>query len=164
MKEKIIKFIEYIEIKNIKRKLCILFILIISLYGLVFIYSLIFEQEKMAIDRYNFQQSEKVKEILDNSTNNSKKFYTLKNFNKIYKTNIEPIKNCYYISNDNGDEKYIFGFKLESKIYIFMYFGENYAYPKYDLLHHYICGGSKDCKDDINYNFFDYTITNPCED
>ncbi|MDD5213349.1 MAG: hypothetical protein PHG82_02915 [Candidatus Gracilibacteria bacterium] len=171
MKEKIIKFLEYIEIKNIKRKLCILFILIISLYGLVFIYSLIFEQEKMSVDRYNFEQLEEVKNTLNKLDKNSYTFDNVKEFNNKYNKNIKPIKNCYFLSdrngyfeNKNGGGGYIFGFKLESLIYKFIYFGEKYSYPKYDLPINNICGGGTKCDYDITLGNFIKTITNPCRD
>ncbi len=76
------------------------------------------ESYLMYVDYYNFNQLEKAKIILDKIPENAEKFYTLKEFNEKYNTNIKPIKNCYYISNDNWNQDYIFWFKLESLLYI----------------------------------------------
>jgi hypothetical protein len=46
---------------------------------------------------------------------------------------IKPIKNCYYVSNGNKWDKFIFWFKLESVFYKLKYKKEYYAYPKYDI-------------------------------
>lgn len=172
MKEKIVKILKYIERKNIKRKLCILFVSILSLYWLVFIYSLIYEQDKMNIDRYNFEQLNVVKETLSKIDRKSYNFYDLKHFNNKYDQNIKPINNCYYlVSTNNFDEYdqnkwiwYIFWFKLESLIYKFMYFWVNYAYPKYDLPVAHVCDGGNKCDYDSILANFIWTITNPCRD
>lgn len=108
------------------------FIWILILYAWVFIYSLVFEQDKLVIDRYNFRQLEKVKPILESIPKNAKKFHTLKEFNDIYKTDVKPIKNCYYVSNENGKYPYIFWFKLESLSFRLVRWwssGFDYLYP-----------------------------------
>jgi hypothetical protein len=37
--------------------------------------------------------------ILKDLKKEDKTFYQLKDFNAIYNTNIQPIKNCYYVNN-----------------------------------------------------------------
>ncbi len=95
-------------------------LLLILSFILVAIYSFTFEKDKIAIDRYNFEQLEKSKPILESIPETDKNFYSLKEFNQKYSADIQPIKNCYYIRNYNWDEKYIFWFKLESLIYIYI--------------------------------------------
>ncbi len=79
------------------------------------------ESYAVYIDRYNFKQLEKAKPYLEKIDKNTKDFSNLKKFNEIYNVDIQPIKNCYYTSNSNWNEKYIFWFKLESLIYIYIY-------------------------------------------
>lgn len=158
--------------KNLNKKnilqvtLIILFIL-----WLIILYSYIFEKEKLEIDRYNFEQLEKVKEIINNDKNfNNIEFYDLYKFNLVYNTTIKPIKNCYYITTTNYYKKYkwkstyLFWFKLESLIYKIRYFNWYYVYPKYDLPIDNRCLWSKWCTDDINMNELIWTISNPCRD
>jgi len=123
------------------------------------------ERENRKIDEYNFGELGKVKQILDNIWKNDKKFFTFKEFNEIYSTNIKPIKNCYYVSNSNWSENYIFWFRLESEKYINKYWNQNYAYPKYDLPYDTVCFGLWEwgCSNFILDRFI-YTISNPCED
>ena len=99
------------------------------------------EQENIKIDEYNFEQLEKVKNILKNLKRTDTKFSSLKEFNSIYNSNIEPIKNCYYIKNYENKERvlYSFWFRLESNKYIQKYWDKNYMYPKYDLPIYKIC-------------------------
>ena len=78
---------------------------------------LINEVYNVYVDIYNFKQLEKVKIIL-NSINKSIHFSSLNDFNSTYNSNITPIKNCYYLSDYNWKENYIFWFKLESYIYM----------------------------------------------
>lgn len=78
-----------------------LLILTACIYLIVFGYSLIFEQDKLTIDRYNFEQLEKVRLVLDNLDKNSYKFDNLNEFNKKFSQNIEPIKNCYFLTERN---------------------------------------------------------------
>lgn len=66
------------------------------------------EQENIRIDEYNFNELEKVKPILEKLPQENKKIFTVKKFNELYNANIQPIKNCYYISNSNGKYPYIF--------------------------------------------------------
>jgi hypothetical protein len=119
------------------------------------------EQENRKIDEYNFEQLEKVKNILKSIKRDDKKFSNLKEFNKQYKTNIKPIKNCYYMSNSNWNEAYIFWFELYSNKFINKYWTENYVYPKYDLPKDKVCVWK--C---IDVNFIKYIkiLTNPCKD
>lgn len=71
----------------------IIFLIIITIwtYLIVFWYSYIFEQNKMTIDKYNFEQLEKVRNILDWSEK-LKHFNTLKEFNEKYNIDIRPKK------------------------------------------------------------------------
>ena len=119
------------------------------------------EQENIKIDEYNFQQLEKAKPVLENIPEDAKVFYWLKEFNSIYKANIQPIKNCYFVGLKNWKEKYIFWFKLESKKYISQYRTEYFAYPKYDIPVDEIC--TWHCYD-ANRPYFEYLISHPCKD
>ncbi len=125
------------------------------------------EQAKLEIDEYNFEQLEKVKNILRNLKRTDTKFSSLKEFNNIYNSNIKPIKNCYYINKYNNKDRvlYNFWFKLESDKYIKKYWDENYIYPKYDLPISKVCFwlGEWGCYD-LVYDKFNKTISNPCQD
>ncbi len=87
---------------------------LIGIFILLWIY-LLLDWRNIYIDMYNFEQLEKAKPILESIPGNAKKFYGLKQFNNLYSANIQPIKNCYQVSNDNWEEKYIFWFQLKSK-------------------------------------------------
>lgn len=91
------------------------------------------EVNNIMIDKYNFQQLEKAKIILDKTPRDAKKFYNLEEFNEQYKAWIVPIKNCYYVRNINWSYPYIFWFKLESLFYKIKFSQNYYSYPKYDL-------------------------------
>jgi len=99
----------------------------------IFFSDYIKEIKNIKIDNYNFGQLEKVKPILESISKNDETFYSLREFNQIYNTDIGPIKNCYYVSNSNWNEKYIFWFQLESQKYIKQYWIKYFVYPKYDL-------------------------------
>jgi len=164
--------------KNIKILLLIPALIIL---GLVSIYAYDFikydinvtpeEQEKREIDEYNFTQLKKVRNILNKLDKNSYGFDNIWDFNKLYNGNIKPIKNCYYLSNKNWWEKYIFWFKLESNKYIDKYWTESYIYPKYDIIKEEIClwmpdldwSKWKGCWDG-NRDLFERIISNPCAD
>lgn len=102
---------------------------------------------------------------MDKIPKDAKKFYTLKEFNNIYSADIKPIKNCYYVSNYNWDNPYIFWFNLESNKYIKQYWTGYYTYPKYDLPNdEIICfGTTESCIDSIKVKFTNI-ISNPCKD
>ncbi len=127
------------------------------------------ELEKRKIDEYNFEQLEKVKDILW-KLKKTAHLESLETFNKTHNLNIKPIKNCYYISQYNWDSKYIFWFELYSKKYRDKYGEEDrhwifyYAYPKYDLPAHKVCFWSKESCSDLTYDYFLKRITNPCND
>lgn len=97
------------------------------------------EEEKIKIDEYNFEQLEKAKPFLEKLPKDINKLFTIKEFNEIFYTDIAPVKNCYYISNYNWSENYIFWFQLESEKYRELYWNEYYAYPKYDIEEMQIC-------------------------
>jgi len=124
------------------------------------------------VDMYNFRQLEKAKIILEKIPEKDRKFYTLYDFNKRYWENINPIKNCYEMSNDNWKYPYIFWFKLESIIWILIYRKLYYTYPWYDLPINKMCAWislwkpSKNqwCIENFLYRDFIETISNPCQD
>jgi len=164
-------------LKIIKRIKILLIIPALIILGLVWKYWYDYysinseEKEKIKIDEYNFEQLEKVKEILDPLDKDSYSFDNIWDFNKLYNSNIEPIKNCYYIKDRNWWEKYIFWFKLESDKYIKKYWVEDFAYPKYDLPVEEVClwdvGISwehiNECPD-ANLTTYQSIISNPCKD
>lgn len=121
----------------------------------IFITFIIFEIINTRTDIYNFNQLEKAKIILNKIPKEDYKFFTLKKFNSKYNAEIKPTKNCYYVSNDNWNQPYIFWFKLESIIYRLRYLNIYYAYPKYDIPVHKIPGMGWD----ENYQDFRYTIS-----
>lgn len=144
-----------------------MWILILCLSILTF-YVFIIDKENIEIDKYNFEQLE----IVDNTIMNDEKyeysFRKLWQFNKTYNTNIQPIKNCYFISDFNWDEKYIFWFKLESLLYRIKYKSTYIAYPSYQQPE------SKNIfwfwwsaiNDNTDYNFIKFIehISNPCDE
>lgn len=142
--------------KNPKR---IIFFIILILIGYWY-YQDSVEQQNRAIDEYNLWQVEKVSLVLDNLTKDSKEFQTLGKFNQIYWVNLKPVDNCYYISTNNGKEKYIFAFQLKSRFYKKEYLRDYYVYPAYDLPYDIICAGY--CYD-RNMELFLRTISHPCE-
>ena len=166
-----IKFMELLKKLNkqkVKKSLWYIIISIISIFVLAWIYSLIFEQDKLMVDRYNFKQLEKAKLILNKIPKEKMLFYTLKDFNETYKADIKPIKNCYYVNYDNWNKPYIFWFQLESMIYRFIYFWKDYAYPRYSRPNEEVCFGMYKgwwlgCDND-NKQWFLNTISNPCRD
>jgi len=160
-----------IVLRNLNRKIVVkniifLTTLYIILFILVTIYSFIFEQDKIAIDRYNFEQLDRVKLILKDIPEKDMKFYNIKQFNETYKADIKPIKNCYYLSFINWNKPYIFWFQLESMIYKFIYFWKNYAYPSYSIPREKYCfwewPGGGGCHYTSKEPFIE-TISKPCE-
>jgi len=163
MKEKIKKIVKNKYFKIIVKLFVGLFLLLILSFILVGIYSFTFERDKITIDRYNFEQLEKAKPILESIPETDKRFYSLKEFNQKYSADIQPIKNCYSISNDNWNEKYIFWFKLESLIYIYIYRTKLFAYPYYNKKGSSSCVMNWWCIDIIR-NIFERTVSNPCKE
>lgn len=143
MKEKMKYFLELIQTKKSKKIAGLFGIFIIIFYSSVYIYSLIYEQDKLAIDRYNFNQLKQIKPILKTLNMWSIWFRYIWDFNKVYNANLKPIKNCYYISDENWDHPYILGFQLESLFYKFLHFWKNYAYPTYDIPKRILCTWKK---------------------
>lgn len=157
------------KIKKLNKKVIIAISTILILFIASWIYFYNEEKDNIKIDEYNFEQLDKVIEVLDKSPWDSYTIDDLTDFNKDFNQDIQPIKNCYYIRSRIYEWTkwtwwYIFWFKLESKQYIEKYWTEYYAYPKYDLPVNYYCGWSKWCKDDWNFDSFEYTISNPCQD
>lgn len=159
---KIIKFLKSQKFRNI-----VLYTLlwIFTLYVWVFIYSIIFERDKLVIDRYNFEQLENTKPILASIKKTNEWVFSLKEFNKKYHTSLKPINKCYFVRNFNGDYPYIFWFQLESLIYKFLYFWKNYAYPKYALPYSSFCIWWPGwwCYD-WSKELFKLTIDKPCKE
>lgn len=122
------------------------------------------------IDRYNFEQLEKVKYLLENTIDKKLWYYHIKDFNKKYGISIEPIKNCYYISNNNWKYPYIFWFKLESQIYKIIYWDKYFSYPGYDMpvrLSWPLFTTKplpKDHNPDSTRSDFEFIISNPCKE
>ncbi len=139
------------------RKLFIAFIVFIFVWLVGYI---ALDWSNIQIDRYNFEQLEKAKPILESIPATAPKFYTLKEFNQQYNANIQPLNNCYYVSNYNWKEKYIFWFQLKSNMYKFLYWN-TYTYPKYSLPTMNVC--TWECYDH-NANKFKYITSNPCKD
>jgi hypothetical protein len=144
------------------------------------------ENEK--IDEHNFEQLEKVKEILDWITNENYNFENLNDFNSLFNVNLEPKGNtCYYLNSNNGDFPYIFWFQLFSKKYKNKYkdlyrweyikdltklFNESgftgnywvnyYFYPWYNKRPDPFCDWWSIC-DDLTFLKIKEIITKPCE-
>ena len=153
-----------IVVKKIRKYTLYLLGVIAWIYICVWLYSFIFEQDKLAIDRYNFAQLEKAKPILESIPTNARKFYTLKEFNEQYKADIKQMKNCYYVSNDNWNQRYIFWFQLEALITKMIYLKKSfYSYLKYDLPYSEICITWKWCYDHY-WDHFRHVISNSCKD
>jgi hypothetical protein len=145
----------------------IVWILMLCLWILTY-YIFVIDKENIEIDKYNFEQLEIVDNTIMNDEKYNKWFRDIWAFNKIYKTNIKPIKNCYYISHRNWDEKYLFGFKLESLLYKIRYMSGYIAYPKYDLPERVVRMWLRwhNVKEswDLNYSDFIEHISNPCDE
>lgn len=158
MKEKLKYFLEILQTKRSKK-----------IVGILWILFLIWQSYAVYIDMYNFKQLGKAKPILENIPKDAETFYNLKQFNEIYHANIKPIKNCYLVNNYNWKGEYIFWFKLESLIYMYIYWGEYFAYPKYNLPKGRLCfwlniwGWGGECYDD-NRLHFEKVVSNPCKD
>ena len=123
---------------------------------------LIFEVKNIGIDMYNFKQLKHVKTILSETPVEEYNFKNLQEFNEQFWNNIEPIKNCYYISDENEEENYLFGFKLYSLSYKAINLKSHYAFPKYNLPERRICLWAS-CYDK-NLEGLIVTISNPCRD
>jgi hypothetical protein len=142
--------------KNIKKTLKIISLIVLWLF-------IIWQSYALYIDIYNFKQLEKAKPILEWINKDDKKFYWIKEFNAMYNIDLKPIKNCYSIWRDNWNFEYLFGFKLESFIYIFIYKTRYFAFPKYDTKISTSCVMNWWCID-LNKTSFKRIISNPCED
>jgi len=132
------------------------------------------ELENQKIDEYNFEQLEKVKVILKDLNRNDKKFSSLSEFNKIYKVDIKPIKNCYILSNINNyfidsnlENSYMFMFSIYSEKYKNTYKKDYYIYPYnyYKNIEESLCWNNWwYCGSDIVYWNLIKTISNPCKE
>lgn len=151
-------------------KLKLVFILILMIWYILNI--LMYENEKIKIDKYNFEQLYTFQSIVNkhdfwkNITSFEdvkllKKFNSLKEFNSMFNSNITPIKNCYYVSSNNWSYKYIFWFKLESLTYKIKYMSNEYIYPKFDWNNY--CTWWCPRNNPIKYNL-EKIISYPCEE
>jgi len=169
-------------IKNKTKKILTILLIILSP---IFIYLLV-DWKNLYVDIYNFWQLNKAKPYLETIDKNTKKFYNLKEFNEIYSAWIKPIKNCYSVNMNNWKYIYKFWFKLESYIYIYIYWNEYYMYPWDDMpvqsvcvWWHWFCEDEiekdsvipyvKNCEFnwecfDTNRRAFENIISEPCRD
>ena len=136
------------------------FIALAWIYTLAWLYSFIFEQDKLAIDRDNFIQFEKAKLVLEHLPVNTSKFHTLKEFNSLYHQSIKPVRNCFVVGNDNWKYPYIFWFELESLFYRLLFIWWNYTYPQYDISADILCVWKCYDASPIQFN---YIISHPCQ-
>lgn len=142
--------------KNILKTRIIIFLIIL----IIWMYCVI---DKVYIDVYNFNQLRKVKKVFEKE--DILYVRNLVDFNEKYNMDVKPLNNCYYISNLNWDEPYIFWFKLESSLFLKIFGNEYYAYPKYDLpVHKVFLWLGWWWIDDMNRDKFEGIISNPCED
>jgi hypothetical protein len=158
--------------KKSNKKVIILIILLVPFSLFVWL-----EINNISIDRYNFKEFEKAKIVLNNNPEEiktpfttkeidlfyskvSNMYYTIENFNKVYNTNIKPIKNCYAISRYNWEESYLFWFKLESFLYKLRYWNWYFVYPKYDKP--YPTWLQITWQPDTERKIFYFIISNPC--
>lgn len=149
-----------------KNKYLYIIITISSIVGFLLSFPFLkIEIENFKIDQYNFEQLEKVKTVFQDRSEDVRTFNSIEEFNWQYNAWIEPIKNCYYISNNNWKYSYIFWFRIESITYKIRYFDRYYAYPEYDLpikrLYMWFSKFSPPI-DRIRANF-ERVIENPCE-
>ena len=86
--------------KKTKKRIYIVILVFIILY-------LVFDARNIYTDIYNFKQLEKAKPILE-SINVEEKYFWLDTFNSKYKADIQPLKNCYYVSSENWAYSYIY--------------------------------------------------------
>jgi hypothetical protein len=79
--------------------------IIITILSIIFLFLsspfLKIEIENFKIDQYNFEQLEKVKAVFQNRSEDVLTFNSIEEFNVQYNAGIIPIKNCYYLSNNN---------------------------------------------------------------
>jgi hypothetical protein len=66
------------------------------------------EWDKIAVDRYNFEQLEKIRIVLKGNLRENYKFGDINEFNKMYSQDIKPIKNCYFLVSEDSGEKFMF--------------------------------------------------------
>jgi hypothetical protein len=122
------------KIKELYKKSSLFRIVVILLIWAL----IIFEWKNIYVDRYNFQQLEKAKKVIENIPENKKTYSVrnLKQLNSKFKADIEPLdkRYCYYVYYQFDKEKnksdFEFWFKLHSLLYKLMYMSNNYAYPK----------------------------------
>ena len=97
------------------------------------------------IDFYNFWQFKKALPILESISEDSPEFFGVNAFNEKYNTNLKPINKCYYVKNNNTEDRvpYGFWFRIESFIYIYIYieqntlFSQNMIYLQYISVYQY---------------------------
>ena len=154
---------------------------------LIWEYYYFVERKAIEIDRYNFQQLEKAKKVIENIPENKKTYRVrnLKQLNSKFKADIEPLdkRYCYDVYYDTNPTwpwyVFTFWFKLHSLLYKLRYWWEYYKYPNW--IHK--SEPSEQCKKEmeissklwwyrwmpacawLNYYYYRYMriVNNPCE-
>ncbi len=145
---------------------------------------IIFEWKNIYVDRYNFQQLEKAKKVIENIPENKKTYRVrnLKQLNSKFKADIEPLdkRYCYYVyyQFDKEENKvyFEFWFKLHSLLYKLIYRWKYYNYPslweapeeteeckKQIKLSKWSYTGIPACVWWFWYNRYMEAVNNPCE-
>ena len=137
-----------------------LFLLIPLLYLFCYSYSYLYENRELQTDTYNFTQLEKVKEVFSQHAWKKYSFNSLEEFNLKFWAEIQPQKNCYFLTSYHTKHSFIFWMKLESLFYKVIYLTSDYAYPNYDMPYGNICNWIT-CKDGLKSWFLE-TISTIC--
>lgn len=159
------------KIKKIGKIIGITIISIVLLYILGFIYSVIFEQEKIKNDIYHMEQLNIIKETFNKPMNGTHWFSDVIEFNDAYKVNIQPLENCYYFKRNNlWNYNYDFWFRYESLKNKLLHFSRYYVSPWKKFESTRLCwgmmrwGNMGGCYYQSDKEDFLDTISNPCED
>jgi len=127
---------------------------------------IIFEWKNIYVDRYNFQQLEKAKKVIENIPENKKTYRVrnLKQLNSKFKADIEPLdkRYCYDVYYDKNPTwpwyVFTFWFKLHSLLYKLIYGWEYYKYPNW--IHK--SEPSEQCKKEMELSKWRYTWIPSC--
>ncbi len=152
---------------------------------LIWEYYYFVERKAIEIDRYNFQQLEKAKKVIENIPKNKKTYRVrnLKQLNSKFKADIEPLdkRYCYDVYYDTNPTwpwyVFTFWFKLHSLLYKLRYWWEYYIYPWWIITEPET---TEECKKEMELSKWRYTgmpacvwwdyyydymeaVNNPCE-
>ena len=169
------------KIKELYKKSSLFRIIIILLIWAL----IIFEWKNIYVDRYNFQQLEKAKKVVENLKWEQKLYRArgLKDFNYQFDTDIKPLdkRYCYDVYYDTNPTwpwyVFTFWFKLHSLLYKLMYWWEYYIYPWWIITEPET---TEECKKEMELSKWRYTgmpacvwwdyyydymeaVNNPCE-